>query len=79
MMRTGMLWYDGDAHADLQTKIQRAAAYYEKKYGRMPTLCFVHPSMLPEEPARSGAIELRSSKQVLPNHLWLGVPESGAN
>lgn len=79
MMRTGMLWYDGDAHADLQTKVQRAAAYYQKKYGIMPTLCFVHPSMLPEEPVRSGVIELRSSKQVLPNHLWLGVPEGGAN
>ena len=79
MMRTGMLWYDGDTHADLQTKVQRAAAYYQKKYGIMPTVCFVHPSMVAEEHSKAGTIELRTSKQVLPNHLWLGVAEGGSN
>ncbi|HMN59680.1 MAG TPA: hypothetical protein PJ988_04920 [Anaerolinea sp.] len=74
-MRTGMLWFDNDPKTDLPTKINRAAAYYQKKYGCSPDLCFVHPTMLKPETARANGIELRPSRQVLPNHLWLGVHE----
>lgn len=74
-MRTGMLWFDNDPKTDLPTKVTRAAAYYQRKYGLTPNLCFVHPSMLqPEEPPANG-IELRPSRQVLPNHFWLGLNE----
>jgi hypothetical protein len=45
-MNIGMLWFDNDPKANLDTKIERAALYYAKKYGKSPTLCFVHPSML---------------------------------
>lgn len=45
-MKIGMLWYDNDPKADLGLKIERAASYYQNKYGRTPNLCFVHPSML---------------------------------
>jgi hypothetical protein len=45
-MNIGMLWFDNDPKANLDTKIERAALYYAKKYGKHPTLCFVHPSML---------------------------------
>lgn len=74
-MRTGMLWFDNDPKTDLPAKVERAAAYYQKKYGTSPNLCFVHPSMIQAEAQRAGAIELRPSRQVLPNHLWLGVNE----
>lgn len=77
-MRTGMLWYDNDPKVELPEKVLRAAAYYQKKYGLQPNLCFVHPSMLATAAPRSSSIELRPSKQVLPNHLWLGVNEAGA-
>lgn len=77
-MRTGMLWFDNDPKAELNDKVLRAAAYYQKKYGLQPNLCFVHPSMLPAPSPRAGSIELRTSKQVLPNHLWLGVNDPGA-
>jgi len=45
-MNIGMLWFDNDPKANLDAKIERAATYYQKKYGRSPTLCFIHPSML---------------------------------
>jgi hypothetical protein len=72
-MKTGMLWFDNDPRADLNTKIARAAEYYQKKYGANPNLCFVHPTMAKSGAFRTGAIEVRLSRQVLPNHLWIGA------
>jgi len=74
-MKIGMLWFDNDPKADLKLKIERAAAYYSKKYGQTPNLCFVHPSM---EPAPNGngkpaTIEIRTHKSVRPNHFWIGI------
>lgn len=90
-MNVGMLWFDNDSKTDLNGKIERAAVYYRTKYGRVPTLCFVHPCMLPttqndsqqnktddEQPTqpvkiKSGGIEVRTNRLVLPNHIWIGV------
>jgi hypothetical protein len=84
-MNIGMLWFDNDPKAELAVKVERAAAYYRNKYGRAPTICFVHPSMFgatPPPPSetgglKAGGLEIRSTRSVLPNHLWLGV--NGAN
>ena len=79
-MNVGMLWFDNDPKTELALKIERAVDYYRKKYGRSPTLCFVHPSMIaktaspePEAPLKAAGVEVRSSRSVLPNHFWLGV------
>jgi hypothetical protein len=80
-MNVGMLWFDNDPKAGLDTKIERAASYYREKYGRVPTLCFVHPSMIPKsannaEPAsavKAGGLDVRPTQSVLPNHFWIGV------
>jgi len=84
-MNIGMLWFDNDPKVNLDSKIERAALYYRDKYGRKPTLCFVHPSMLngkfskaPAPPSdekhfTAGGIEVRCNQSVLPNHLWIGV------
>lgn len=80
-MNIGMLWFDNDPKDELNIKIERAANYYRSKYGRNPTLCFVHPSMLPSETPQNGStlrtkytgIEIRSNRSILPNHFWLGV------
>jgi len=80
-MNIGMLWFDNDPKVELTTKVERAAIYYRNKYGRSPTLCFVHPSMLAESiPAKNettnikaSSIEIRSTPTVLPNHFWIGV------
>jgi len=74
-MNTGMLWFDNDKLTDLETKIERAAAYYAKKYGAMPDLCFVHPSMLASPAVSARGIEIKTTQQILPNHLWIGVNE----
>ena len=86
-MNIGMLWFDNDPKTDLDNKIKRAATYYHTKYGCAPNLCFVHPSMLPkdqtlsqtkpDEPQasskKSGVIELRATRSVMPNHFWIGT------
>ena len=78
-MNTGMLWYDNNPKTDLDSKIIRASDYYTKKYGAKPDLCFVHPSMLKERIKQSSGIEIRTSKQVLPYHFWLGVHKATGN
>jgi hypothetical protein len=90
-MKVGMLWFDNDPKAGLDIKIERAADYYRVKYGKAPTVCFVHPSMLPaggtaqpaEEPVpveglKGTGIEVRPTRSVLPNHFWIGVNNSAA-
>jgi hypothetical protein len=79
-MNIGMLWFDNDPKTEFALKIARAADYYHQKYGRSPTLCFVHPSMIasmaavaPDAPIKAAGVEVRSSRSVLPNHFWLGV------
>ena len=72
-MNIGMLWFDNDPKADLYSKISRAADYYQKKYGQVPDLCFVHPTMVNTENNRTGKIEVRTNRSVLPNHFWIGL------
>jgi hypothetical protein len=79
IMDTGMLWFDNDPKVDLYDKIIRAATYYKNKYGKTPDLCYVHPSMLNEKRQRSQGIEIRTHRQVLPNHLWLGINDLHQN
>jgi hypothetical protein len=74
-MTSGMLWFN--QNADFEKGIRAAAAYYEKKYGRKPTLCLVNPSGLTVD---SGSltvdgITVKAAKYVLPKHLWIGVEE----
>lgn len=86
-MNVGMLWFDNDNKSDLPTKVNRAATYYHGKYGVHPNLCFVHPSMAnkisPEKPEpgsiRTGDIEVRLTKSVLPHHFWIGVHQQESN
>jgi hypothetical protein len=76
-MRVGMMWFDGDREHSLADRIERAADYYHTKYGARPTLCYMHPATGAQE-ATGGPRDLtvRTSREVLPDHFWLGV-ESG--
>jgi hypothetical protein len=78
-MNIGMLWYDNDPKVTLNIKVQRAADYYQSKYGKAPDRCFVHPDMIPvgERPVISGLVVV-ASKQVLRNHLWIGFEGQNA-
>ena len=73
-MHTGMLWFD-DSSANLNTKIQKAADYYHKKYGRLPDLFLVHPNMLKDVKVDAGKITIRPYRPVLPGHIWIGVED----
>ena len=82
-MNIGMLWFDNDPKTEFTSKVERAADYYRNKYGRQPTLCFVHPSMIGSTLAgngngdgaslRAAGVEVRPTRSVLPNHFWIGV------
>ncbi len=83
-MNVGMLWLDTERTANLAAMIANAAAYYRKKYGQAPNLCFVHPSLLEKtDPDKeNAAIALKSDKTILPGLLWIGVEDqlpTGAN
>ena len=90
-MNVGMLWFDNDPKAGLAVKVERAAVYYRSKYGKTPTLCFVHPSMLSLPPVAenkseteskgtvAAGVEVRANPSVLPNHFWIGVNGSSEN
>jgi hypothetical protein len=70
-----MLWFDNSQIA-LEIKIQKAMDYYSKKYGRIPDLCLVHPSMLKDAKLQDKQITIRPYRPVLPGHLWIGVEEN---
>jgi hypothetical protein len=80
-MDIGMLWFDNDKQADFRAKVERAVMYYRDKYGKAPNLCFVHPTMLPnndseqsDKPSmKSQGVEIRTSNTMLPHHFWIGI------
>lgn len=74
-MNTGMMWFDNNPKTALAAKIQQAADYYRQKYGATPNLCYVHPSMLKENKAGAGKINVRGYRPVLPGYLWIGLAE----
>lgn len=74
-MHTGMLWFDNSQIA-LDVKIQKAMDYYRKKYGRIPDLCLVHPSMLQDTKLEDRKITIRPYRPVLPGHIWIGVEDN---
>lgn len=81
-MLTGMLWLINNAKS-LGDNVAQAASHYEKKYGRMPTLCLVNPKDIsqkpelqdgPEEKA-TALVVVRPYRPVLPGHLWIVVED----
>jgi hypothetical protein len=71
-----MLWYDGERSLAVPDRIQRAANYYQAKYGAQPTLCLVNARLgTGEVPRRIGGMEVRASRAVLEHHFWIGVRE----
>ena len=75
-MHTGMLWFDNSQTA-LTVKIQKAVDYYNKKYGRSPDLCLVHPSMLDtnQRQLEINKLTVRPYRPVLPGHIWIGIED----
>ncbi len=77
-MITGMLWFDNDKTTDLPNKVARAAAYYQKKYGETPNLCYVHPQTVTGTQLEHCKVEVKTSETILPYHFWIGVAKPEA-
>lgn len=78
-MDIGMLWYDDDGKRPLGEKVARAVDFYKSKYGVVPTVCFVNPATLQNGPDTAAGVQLRSARNVLADHFWIGVGEASAN
>ena len=73
-MKICILWYCDDKKLSLAECVQRACDYYRSKYGAIPNLCYVHPSLVPEQ-GRVGGVEIVGARTVLPDHFWIGIKE----
>ena len=78
-MEVGLMWYDNNSQKGLEERALRAAARYEKKYGRSPNVCFVNPEMLEgngrEDVVKANGLEIRPGHSILMNYFWVGVAE----
>jgi hypothetical protein len=71
-MDIGMLWFD-DSNQPFVEKINRAADFYQKKYGESPTLCLVNPSSIEGKNGAVKGVEVREARTVMPHHFYIGV------
>ncbi len=76
-MHTGLLWFDDDPEAALSVRVQKAAEYYFKKFGRAPEICLVPPALLEkgQSHAKIGALTVCAYRPLAPRHFWIGVEE----
>jgi hypothetical protein len=75
-MDIGMLWYDDDNKRSFAEKVARAVDYYKAKYGSVPTVCFVNPAAMKDAPDTTASVQIRSARNVMVDHFWLGVGET---
>ncbi|MFN8453548.1 MAG: hypothetical protein U0401_02575 [Anaerolineae bacterium] len=76
-MREGLLWFDNDPKHKLADKVGQAAARYQVRFGRRPTLCYLNERDFAGETEEMNGIRLRPAPYVRPHHLWIGVePDS---
>ena len=71
-MNVGMLWLDDDKRTTIEDKVQRAADYYQHKFGQEPDTCMVNTNMLKGE-LNVGAIHVFPARNVLLHHFWIGI------
>lgn len=71
-MAVGLLWFDAEKGRNWRAEAEAAARRYREKFGRAPTVCYVHPQMLgggKEE--KVGQMRVVARSTVLPHHLFL--------
>jgi hypothetical protein len=78
-MDIGMLWYDDDSKRPITEKVARAVDYYKAKYGSVPTVCFVNPATLKDAADSAAGVQIRPARNVMVDHFWLGIGESGGD
>jgi hypothetical protein len=85
-MKTGMLWFDSST-ISASAKIFKGVDYFYKKYGKLPDLILLHPSMTEEKKPYelelrgigrdllSTKVTVRQYRPVLPGHIWIGIAD----
>jgi len=77
-MMNGMLWFDNTSLA-LAAKIKQALAYYGRKYGKSAEVCLISnvdaEGVSLEEISKDCSLQVKASKTVQPNTLWIGFEE----
>lgn len=74
-MHEGMLWLiNSKSLLTPEQKIIQARDYFQKKYGRTPDLCLVHPTTFDQDPKtiQIEQMTVRAYRPVLPGHIWVG-------
>jgi len=74
-MHAGILWVDNASGIPLEQRLEKAADFYRRKYGRLPNLCLIHPSMLEASRVRFGKLTVRAYAPIVRGHLWIGVED----
>lgn len=74
-LNVGLMWLIDDPKSPLADGIIKAATRYTEKYGKVPNVCMLHPSMLPEKPLEIAGIAIRPYRSILPRSLWIGIEE----
>ncbi|MBL8057352.1 MAG: hypothetical protein JNK29_11665 [Anaerolineales bacterium] len=76
-MDMGMLWKDDHPHRTLAQKVARGVEAFRLRYQEHPTVCFVHPSMLPTGSGGGlilpAGLRVLATRKVPAHHFWLGV------
>lgn len=78
-MDVGMMWFEKEK-ITLEEKVQRAVEYYHGKYGVSPNFCLVRLGTLDGRMGgemQVGDVVVREQRNVLPNHLWIGIEKAG--
>ena len=75
-MEKGLLWFDDDPGRDLAQKVGRAARHYQRKFGRRPNVCYVHPALLSGKRRRVGRVQVTPLSSVLRHHFWIGEEDN---
>ncbi len=71
-MNAGMLWQE---NAPVVERVQHAAAYFQKKYGRKPDTAFVNPKLLTDHQLVVEGVEVLSLR-IPVTLLWIGVEDA---
>jgi len=75
-MFMGFMYYDNDPKADLKTKVLRLAERYAARFGKRPSVCIIHPSLVPS--TNGIGIEIKGKREVMPNNFWIGFDQQPA-
>ena len=69
----GLLWFLLEGKGSLEQQVLAGIERYQEKFGKMPVLCHVHISLLPEVQSLDKdkvGVSFEVSPYVLPRHLF---------